>query len=230
VIRHNGYVHYGCGLTAPASWTNFDASPTLRLQKIPLLGRALTRGGPKFPTNILYGDIVKGLPIAPASCDAIYCSHVLEHLSLSDLRAALRHTFEALKPGGVFRCVLPDLEFIARGYLASAGDQPSVEFMEQSLLGYPARPRGLGGVLREWLGNSRHLWMWDYQSLAAELRRAGFVAIRRATMGDAADPRFRDVEHAGRWENALGIDARREPVSQMAESSGAAARPEPARS
>ena len=32
------YIHYGCGLDAPKEWINFDASPTLRLQKTPLLG------------------------------------------------------------------------------------------------------------------------------------------------------------------------------------------------
>ncbi|MCI5142460.1 MAG: methyltransferase type 11, partial [Candidatus Electrothrix sp. ATG1] len=30
------FIHYGCGLSAPESWLNFDASPTLRLQRIPL--------------------------------------------------------------------------------------------------------------------------------------------------------------------------------------------------
>ncbi len=32
------YVQYGCGLSAPAGWNNYDASPTLRLQKLPVVG------------------------------------------------------------------------------------------------------------------------------------------------------------------------------------------------
>ena len=32
------YVQYGCGLSAPNEWINFDVSPTLRIQKIPIIG------------------------------------------------------------------------------------------------------------------------------------------------------------------------------------------------
>lgn len=205
-MEHSGYVQYGCGLSAPATWTNFDASPTMRIQRVPLFGSLLTRGGPRFPKNVRYGNIVKGLPISPSSCDAVYCSHVLEHLSLEDLRIALRHTHDYLRPGGVFRFVLPDLEELARSYLGSSVGQPSIQFMEDSMLGYQRRPRGLRGVLREWMGNSRHLWMWDFRSLTPELQQVGFLNIRRATFGDSDDARFRDVEDPGRWEKCLGME------------------------
>jgi hypothetical protein len=134
---------------------------------------------------------------------------VLEHLALEDLRIALRHTYDYLKPGGVFRCVLPDLEELARDYLSGNQLQPAIRFMEQSSLGCKHRPRNLSGFLREWLGNSQHLWMWDFRSLVVELQQAGFVEIRRAQFGDAADARFRDVEDAGRWERCLGMECRR---------------------
>ncbi len=209
MIEHNGYVQYGCGLVAPPTWTNFDASPTLWLQRLPGIGPLLTRGGPQFPAEVHYGDITQGVPIAPASCTAIYCSHVLEHLALADLRSALRHTYSHLKLGGVFRCVLPDLEVLARQYLASTADQPAVEFLEATEIGCRQRPRTLGAQVRDWLGNSRHLWMWDYRSLAYELEQVGFVAIRRASFGDADDPCFQDVEQVSRWQDSLGIEARR---------------------
>ena len=169
----------------------------------------MTRGGPKFPNNVYYGDIVRGLPIEPASCEAIYCSHALEHLSLEDCRVAIRNTYNALKPGGVFRCVLPDLEIMTRQYLASSEEQRAVQFIESSYLGHPRRPRGLRGLAQEWLGNSRHLWMWDYSSLAAELRAVGFQTIRRASFGDAETAQFADVE---RWKDSLGIECRKQPA------------------
>ena len=203
-------VQYGCGLCAPTSWTNFDASPTLRIRRIPVLGTLLARGRVHFPANVHYGDITKGLPIAVSSCDAIYCSHILEHLSLEDLKIALVHTYEYLKPGGVFRCVLPDLEKIASDYVASSAEQPAVDFM-LTLQGGGQWKRGLRGLL-EWLGNSHHLSMWDYKSLAVELRRVGFTAIRRATFADAEDARFRDVEQESRWVDALAIECRKEPA------------------
>lgn len=33
------YVNYGCGFTAPKEWTNFDASPTLLWERIPVIGK-----------------------------------------------------------------------------------------------------------------------------------------------------------------------------------------------
>jgi hypothetical protein len=35
------YVQYGAGNEAVQGWLNFDASPTLRIQKMPLIGRLL---------------------------------------------------------------------------------------------------------------------------------------------------------------------------------------------
>jgi hypothetical protein len=203
------YVQYGCGLCAPTGWENFDVSPTLRLQKIPLLGRLLTRAGPTFPKNVRYGDIVRGLPISAGSCAVIYCSHVLEHLSLADFRTALRRTLEYLRPGGVFRFVLPDLEKLAGDYVSSSDVRASITFMQETYLGHLTRQRGVGGALRAWLGNSEHLWMWDFKAMSAELVESGFGDIRRAQFGDSADPRFREVEDPGRWHGQLGVECRR---------------------
>src|SRR5262249_16855882 len=107
-------VQYGCGTSTAEGWRNFDASPTLRFERIPVVGRLYSKNGARFPGNAEYGDIVKGLPIADGSCDAVYCSHVLEHLALDDLHVALANTLRIVKPGGVFRLVVPDLEVLAR--------------------------------------------------------------------------------------------------------------------
>lgn len=203
------YVQYGCGLSAPPTWVNFDSSPTLRIQRIRGLGRILARGSsyPKFPDNVRYGDIVRGLPVEPLSCEAVYCSHVLEHLSLDDLRVALRNTQNYLRPGGVFRLVVPDLERLSRDYLESGSESAALDFMEHAHLGTRQRRRGFGGMLRNSLGNSAHLWMWDYKSLSRELRDAAFSSVRRAELGDASDGRFHDVEDPGRWAGCLGLEA-----------------------
>ncbi len=203
------YVQFGCGLSAPPSWINFDSSPTLRIQRVPIVGSVLGRrdGYPPFPDNVRYGDIVRGLPIATQSCQAVYCSHVLEHLSLDDLRVALRNTRSYLREGGLFRLVVPDLERLCREYLESSDDNAALNFMELAHLGVRQRSRGLGGVMRTWLGNSAHLWMWDYKSLSQEILDAGFSSVGRAAIGDSSDERFNDVEDPGRWEGCLGLEA-----------------------
>jgi hypothetical protein len=204
------YLQYGCGLSAPVGWLNFDASPTLRLQRLPVLGRLLRQGAVVFPVSVEYGDVVKGLPLTDGSCEAAYCSHVLEHLALNDLRRALRETHRVLARGAVFRLVVPDLEYSARAYLANEAPDAAFEFMRTTRLGKEERRRSLRSFLHEWLGNSEHLWMWDYRSLASELARAGFTDIRRAEFGDSSDPKFHEVEHQDRWTMCLGIECRKE--------------------
>jgi len=202
----NPYVQFGCGLCAPKSWRNFDVSPTLRLQKVPLLGQLSSRFLVRFPANVEYGDIVRGLPLQPQSCKAIYCSHVLEHLALDDFRLAIKNVYSYLETDGVFRFVLPDLEILARNYLSSEDADASLAFMRHSRLGEETRPRGFSRFVRHWLGNSAHLWMWDFRSLSSELENVGFRNVRRATCGDSQEPRFDEVEDPSRWESCLGME------------------------
>ncbi len=205
------YVQYGCGLSAPDGWLNFDSSPTLRAQRLPGFGKLFTRSPryPRFPKGVRYGDIRKGLPVAMGSCKGVYASHVLEHLALDDLRVALANTLRILEPDGVFRLVVPDLETMAREYVDSAGEDAALKFMRDTYLGHSTRSPGAGGLMRAWLGNSTHLWMWDYKSLARELSNAGFSKVRRAGFGDASDPVFALVEDPDRWAGQLGIEAGR---------------------
>lgn len=209
-MKNSDYVQFGCGFSAPEGWVNFDASPTLRFERLPLLGRMWTRNEARFPTSVKFGDIVKGLPLKPASCAGIYCSHVLEHLSLQDFRIALINTFLLLKAGGIFRLVVPDLERSIGKYYQDSTPGAAETFLSETGLGRKSRNRRLAGFLVEWLGNSHHLWMWDYKSIEQELTRAGFAAVRRACLGDSADRMFDAVEDEGRWQNCLGVECRRQ--------------------
>ena len=205
--REEMNLHFGCGLSRAEGWYNCDASPTLRLQQLPLVGTVFRNYlPPRFPSGVHYGDIVKGLPLAADSCDAIYCSHVLEHLSFEDCKAALRHTNLYLKAGGIFRCVLPDFAQQVAAYLADATASAAPRFLTYTFLGRKTRPKGLAGILRDHFGNSHHLWMWDYKALFAELEAAGFHNIRPCMRGDAENPAFDTVEDPSRFEAALAIE------------------------
>ena len=142
-------INFGCGLSIAEGWQNYDASPTLLLQRTPILGWVAKQViKPRFPDLVKYGDIVRGLPEPDAAVDYIYCSHILEHLALEDFRLALREVLRVLKPGGVFRGVLPDLEADIRNYLADTRDDACLHFMEASGLGTKLRFRGFLGLLR----------------------------------------------------------------------------------
>lgn len=200
------YVQFGCGFSTADGWLNFDSSPTLRVERLPAVGptvsRLLARNSKPFPESVQYGDILRGLPVAENSVAACYASHVLEHLSANDMRVALRNTLKILRPGGVFRLIVPDLESRAKVYLKdleSGASDANSRFMRATGLGLESRPAGLLGQIRLMLGGSQHLWMWDEPSMRAELERAGFVAIRRCKFGDASEPMFGAVEEVSRF-------------------------------
>lgn len=102
----------GCGTTIHPAWENYDLLP---------LSPGVTR------INLL-----RGLPFADAVYDGIYCSHVLEHLPRQRVIGVLREFRRALRPDGILRVVVPDLEVIAELYLrelraALDGDQSAAD-------------------------------------------------------------------------------------------------------
>jgi hypothetical protein len=205
------YIQFGAGFSVGAGWENYDNSPSLILTRLPIVGAVFHRlGAARFPRETRFGDIIKGPLTAANSCDGIYASHVLEHLSLNDMQIALKHTLSMLKPGGIFRLVVPDLAERARIYVRKkdAGDKDASHFfMRSTYLGTVNRPRKLQGFARAIFGNSNHLWMWDEPTMSEMLRQAGFVSIRRCQHGDSVDSSFLAVEDAGRFRDAeINID------------------------
>lgn len=90
-------VNIGCGKRFHSAWKNLDVRPA--------------------DASVERWNVLNGLPFASDSVDAVYHSHVLEHLGRDDAKALLHECFRVLKPGGILRVVVPDLEGIARAYL-----------------------------------------------------------------------------------------------------------------
>jgi predicted SAM-dependent methyltransferase len=90
------YLNVGCGCHFSSDWNNLD-----------LHG----------PPGVVDHDVREALPFAAASFDAVYSSHVIEHLEPEEGEYFLREQFRVLKPGGTCRVVVPDLERLCRDYL-----------------------------------------------------------------------------------------------------------------
>jgi SAM-dependent methyltransferase len=196
------YVQYGCGLSTGDSWINFDNSPTLRLQRLPIIGWVFKLGNTGFPESVRYGDIVAGLPVPDHSADGVYASHVLEHLSYEEFWLALQNTYAVLKPGGIFRLIVPDLENRTQIYLRrlSEGNADANSWLMDVLaMTTRRRDRSIVGALRRAFGGSEHRWMWDEASMSAALRKVGFAAVRRCQFNDSADETFKQVENRSRY-------------------------------
>lgn len=97
-VAPNGvtYLNFGCGTWYAPEWTNID---WIRAD------------------GVVRHDLRKPLPFADATFDVAYSSHVLEHLPPAAGAALLTEIRRVIKPGGVLRTVVPDLERIARDYL-----------------------------------------------------------------------------------------------------------------
>jgi predicted SAM-dependent methyltransferase len=203
-------LNIGSGLDAPEQWLNIDSSPTLTFSKIPLIGRPILSmlNGPQWPKAVKSGDLIRGLSLTENSCELIFASHVLEHLSVSDCQTALKNIFYYLKPEGTFRVIVPDLEALIADYQTS---QPSSEaawdFMDASGIGCKASRSTFRKRLAEAISNSRHQWMWDESSLKGVLAKQGFKNIRRCQYGEWSDSRFSLVEKEGRHIKAVCLEA-----------------------
>jgi hypothetical protein len=119
-------------------------------------------------------------------------------------------SYKILKPGGIFRCIIPDLEYAARLYLKELdeGDRnASIKFIASTtMLGVEQRSKGLKGIMVSVFGNAKHLWMWDSQSLSEELSKVGFKSIRNCSFNDSKDSMFSYVESEGRFNHAVAIE------------------------
>ena len=172
------------------------------------------RRRPTFDADVMYGDIVRGLPLSAHGARLLYCSHVLEHLALNECRLALRNSLAALGQGGCFRLVVPDLRVMSDRYVSSATSEGAPLFMRSLGMGLSERQPGALHRVLDAFGNWKHLWMWDFDSLFHELEAAGFVRIRRASFGDSQHPEFAAVEAQSRWVDAVGIECERDAASQ----------------
>ncbi|MBI3452116.1 MAG: methyltransferase domain-containing protein [Rhodospirillales bacterium] len=199
------YVQFGSGWHAPESWENYDVSLYMRLRELPLFGPLFARLA-RFPAHVRYGNIVTGLPVALGSCDGVYSCHVLEHLCLDDFRTALRNVHALLRPDGIYRFTVPDLQHHIGKYRreTDAGDwQAAPRFLNETLLGRAHR-----NTLRDTLieiftgsGGTYHKWMWDEASLRHEMAAAGFRDVRRCAFLDSQDPMMVIVERESQPED-----------------------------
>lgn len=131
---HLKLVNLGCGHTHHPAWINLD----------------LTSNDPQ----VIACDLRKGIPFSENTCDAVYHSHVLEHIPSSEASGFIKECCRVLKPGAVLRVVVPNLEQITQLYLkelnANAGDSKSFEheWMTLELLDQMTRAQS-GGLLRQ---------------------------------------------------------------------------------
>lgn len=125
-------LNIGCGTRFHKDWTNIDVKPSSpEVQKCNVLER---------------------IPFPGETFDVVYHSHVLEHIPKNKVLIFMKECFRVLKPKGIIRVVVPDLEAIACLYLKALkksleGDlqwQHNYEWLKLEMYDQIARERSGG--------------------------------------------------------------------------------------
>lgn len=91
------YVNLGCGGRFHPDWINVDFS--------------------SVSSEVIEHDLRRGIPLDTGTMDVVYHAHVLEHFTRPEANSFMKECYRVLKPGGIIRIAVPDLESIAREYL-----------------------------------------------------------------------------------------------------------------
>jgi len=157
-------LNWGCGRHPAPGWINSDRK--------------------REPGIDLSCDIREGLPLEDASIDYAVSIHALPEVPYSDLVPVLRELRRVLKPGGVLRLGLPNLERAFDAYRRGDRDWFLIPDEEMASAG--------GKLIAQvvWYGYSRTMFV---PAFAEELlRKAGFSQVRQLDSGQTAS-RFPEI-------------------------------------
>jgi predicted SAM-dependent methyltransferase len=196
-------------------WKNFDNSPAIKIASFPLISRALEKlrliklEQAEYiafcrNSNIKWADSTKRIPVEDSCADALYSSHMLEHLDQADASSFLREAFRVLAPGGIIRIAIPDLRMFVDAYLSS-GDADN--FIESTFVCVP-RPRTIfSRALSAIVGPRHHQWMYDAASIAKLLEKHGFAKVTQLVAGQTTIPDPGGLDLAERASQSLYVEA-----------------------
>ncbi|HWD64310.1 MAG TPA: methyltransferase domain-containing protein [Solirubrobacteraceae bacterium] len=172
-------------------WVNTDVTPHLLVARVPGLARALHVAGVldeerrrqhlegRF-RSLRWLDVSRRFRFPDRSFEAVYCSHLLEHLHPDVAEQCLREILRVLVPGGVLRIAVPDLDAMVEQYDPTDPDR----FLWGVFQGRGARAKA----------SARHWWHYNAVSLEALLRRLGYTEVRRCEFQQGRCPDLERIE------------------------------------
>jgi len=210
------HLHLGCGLTTPPGWLNVDGSIRVViarhrwLRKVFTVTRLMSREQAEIPwsASILRLNLTRPLPFPDGHFAAVYSSHLMEHLYHHHALTLLKECHRVLRPGGVCRAVVPDLEVLVANYADAkkAADPCAGTRLMEGLLVHDKSPgSGLLGYYHRITGLHQHKWMYDAASLGQLFAEAGFGSVRRAEYLESRIKRIAEVEDPGRVCGGEGV-------------------------
>jgi ubiquinone/menaquinone biosynthesis C-methylase UbiE len=176
-MREIRRLHWGCNTITPAEWINSDIK--------------------KGPGIDISCDILDGLPLDDESIDYISSQHALQELKISDQERALRELRRVLRPQGILRLGLADLDRAIAAYQSGCREYfqgNDWETLSGNFITYLL-----------WYSYNRTLFTCDF---AEELlRKAGFRDVRRVAYRQTTSPYPEIVELDNRPEESFYVEA-----------------------
>jgi len=192
-------VNLGCGLRCLPNWINIDGSLTALfsskrfsfLNKLlyHLAGSSEYYSFEEFDTIIKknklhFYDLRKGIPLLTGSIDVLYTSHFLEHINKNDAKNFIKECYRVLKPGGLLRVVVPDLDMAFKMYKEGKAEEMLDSFFYTSDI----------------YDFHMHKYNYNFKTLGILLKNAGFSDIQKKSYqkGKCPDINFLDIypEHS----------------------------------
>lgn len=150
-------LNLGCGTRTHEAWVNIDYSLKATLKGLWFVRPFVSTPN---PVNYINHDLRRGIPFPDETADVVYASHVLEHLERRYALPFVTEIHRILKPNGIIRLVVPDLERAVIAYLETlqalrldAGSQDKKDRYEWAtimLLDQMVRTEP-GGEMMRWL-------------------------------------------------------------------------------
>jgi predicted SAM-dependent methyltransferase len=209
-------VNIGCGPSPTAGWLNLDNSLSVAFGRLPRqLTEMLERLGALGPGQAEVVRVARevgvkragatSIPLRDASAEAIYSSHMLEHLDREDARMFLSECHRVLRPGGWLRLVVPDIAKYVNEY-ATDGDADNL--VANLRLAQP-RASGFRRVVEVAVGFRGHRWMYDATSLSRLVSESGFIELHILDPGETHIPDPGALDLRERADDSVYLEAQR---------------------
>ena len=169
-FSHPYKLHLGCGKVRLSKWINIDLDES--------------SGG----ADIVW-DLTRGIPLDDASCQLIYCEHLLEHFTVEEGLALLRECRRVLEAEGILRVAVPSLDVIIEK--CASGNWKDQEWLSWPEYGcIQTRAEMLNMAFRAW----GHKWLYDREELHRRLLEAGFTRVKDVEWGGSEEVELRNRE------------------------------------
>ena len=172
-------LHWGCGEWATPGWINSDIKQTSGVD--------------------IVADIRDGLPLESDSIDYAVSVHALPEIPFTELVPTLGELRRVLKPGGVLRLSLPDLDKGIDAYHRKDSKYFKVPDEDAKSVGAKFVTQMV------WYGYSRSLFTHEF--IEEQLQKAGFSRVEHCTFRQTASPYPEIVMLDNRERESLFVEA-----------------------